>query len=34
VGVVADKFGAPPEWTDKPPQAAAQSEPAVPAALE
>jgi hypothetical protein len=23
-GVVADKFGAPPEWTDKPPQAAAQ----------
>jgi hypothetical protein len=34
VGVVADKFGAPPEWTDKPPQAAAQSEPAAPAALE
>jgi hypothetical protein len=34
VGVVADKFGAPPEWTDKPPQAAAQSEPATPAALE
>lgn len=24
VGVVADNFGAPPEWTDKPPQAAAQ----------
>lgn len=24
VGVVADKFGAPPEWTDRPPQAAAQ----------
>jgi len=23
-GVVADKFGAPPEWTDKPPQAAAK----------
>lgn len=24
VGIVADKFGAPPEWTDKPPQAVAQ----------